>query len=62
MGSRLVATQVCTYHCILGAAPSYLERCGVPCKPQDLSHHNCLGYTGLASYPEWMLVQTARQR
>ncbi len=60
--SRLVATQLCTYHRILGAAPSYLERCGVPRKPQDLTDHNCLGYTGLASYPEWKLMQTAGRR
>ena len=24
------------------AAPSYFARCGMPCKPLDLQHHNCL--------------------
>ncbi len=28
------------------AAPSYLERKGVPQHPQDLLQHDCLGYTG----------------
>jgi DNA-binding transcriptional LysR family regulator len=28
---------------VVAGAPSYLARCGIPEKPQDLLHHDCLG-------------------
>lgn len=35
------------------AAPSYVERYGVPDEPDDLHHHNCLGFTGHNNLNEW---------
>lgn len=55
--SRLVATRLCGHQRILAAAPAYLERHGTPQVPEDLARHNCLGFTGLLSYPEWHLVR-----
>lgn len=55
--SRLVATRLCEHRRILCAAPAYLERHGTPQVPADLAEHNCLGFTGLRSYPEWRLTR-----
>lgn len=60
--SRLVATRLCDHQRILCAAPAYLQRHGTPLSPADLAQHNCLGFTGLLSYPEWQLMRDgARQ-
>lgn len=55
--SRLVATRLCSHRRIMAAAPAYLARQGTPQVPADLAQHNCLGFTGLQSYPEWQLTQ-----
>ena len=57
--SGLVATRLCGQHRILCASANYLARHEAPKTPADLTHHNCLGYTGLRSFPEWTLVQSA---
>ena len=54
--SRLVARKLCDHRRILCAAPVYLQRHGEPKVPADLAAHNCLGFTGLHSYPEWRLT------
>lgn len=59
--SGLVATRLCDQYRILCASAAYLARCPAPASPADLARHNCLGYTGLLSFPEWTLVQAARQ-
>ena len=55
--SRLVATKLSEHQRILCAAPAYLKRCGKPRLPSDLAQHNCLGFTGFLSYPEWKLMR-----
>lgn len=55
--SRLVATRLCGHQRIMAAAPAYLAQHGSPQVPADLAQHNCLGFTGLLSYPEWQLTQ-----
>lgn len=55
--SRLVATRLHRYRRILAASPDYLDRHGSPLSPSDLADHNCLGFTGLATHPEWVLLQ-----
>lgn len=57
--SGLVATRLCDQYRILCASANYLARHEAPKTPADLTHHNCLGYTGLRSFPEWILVQSA---
>lgn len=59
--NRLVARKLCDHLRILCASPDYLERHGVPAEPLDLMQHNCLGFNGLRSYPEWRLMH-AEQR
>jgi DNA-binding transcriptional LysR family regulator len=55
--NRLVARKLCDHRRILCAAPAYLQRRGEPNTPADLAAHNCLGFTGLQSYPEWKLTR-----
>lgn len=58
--SRLIATRLCDQSRILCVAPSYIQRHGEPVQPSDLAEHNCLGHTGLKTYPEWHLSQDGR--
>jgi len=60
--SRLVAKKLCDHRRILCAAPAYLQRHGEPTVPADLAAHNCLGFTGLHSYPEWKLTRDDHQQ
>lgn len=60
--SGLVATRLCSHRRIMAAAPSYLQQHGMPEVPADLAQHQCLGFTGLASYPEWQLTSRAGAR
>ncbi len=53
--SRLRARKLCDHQRILCASPDYLRKRGMPETPADLVRHNCLGFTGLATYPAWKL-------
>ncbi|WP_236235741.1 LysR family transcriptional regulator [Pseudomonas faucium] len=55
--NRLVATRLCDHLRILCASPQYLARAGDPEFPAQLSQHNCLGFSGLRSFPEWRLTR-----
>jgi DNA-binding transcriptional LysR family regulator len=59
--NRLVASKLCDHLRILCAAPEYLARYGEPVEPVDLSQHNCLGFSGLRSFPEWRLTRDNEQ-
>jgi len=59
--SRLVARRLCDLRRILCAAPDYLARHGTPKKPAQLAEHNCLGFTGLHSWPDWNLARRGEQ-
>ncbi len=54
--SRLMARRLCTNHRVLVAAPSYLERRGVPRHPRDLTEHDCIIFTSFAKPREWRLL------
>ncbi len=43
--SSLVTRKLAPCRIVVCAAPSYLEAHGIPGAPEDLSQHNCLGYT-----------------
>ena len=53
--SRLVARRLATRRRMLCASPTYLDRQGWPHRPQDLSAHACLLYTGLRRPDVWEL-------
>ena len=51
--SSMIARRLAGVRCVMAATPAYLERAGEPTKPQDLSRHQCLSYSYLASGLEW---------
>jgi DNA-binding transcriptional LysR family regulator len=58
--SALVARRLEPYRMMVGAAPSYLARAGVPKTPADLVHHTCLAFTLWRNYGGWSLGRTER--
>lgn len=46
---NLIARRLATVRAYAVASPSYVERHGAPEKPEDLSNHSCIVYTGAAS-------------
>ncbi len=51
--SRLVARRVCARRRLLCASPDYLARHGAPQRPEDLTRHACLVFTGLSNRDRW---------
>ncbi len=51
--TNLAARRIGDLERVISAAPAYLERFGVPRKPEDLAHHNCLTVAGIAGQAEW---------
>lgn len=51
--SSLIARRLAPCRMAVCAAPAYLSRHGEPRQPDDLTGHNCLGYTYMTSWDEW---------
>jgi DNA-binding transcriptional LysR family regulator len=51
--SSLTAIRVGSVRQVVCAAPEYLERHGVPLKPQDLQTHEIVLFSGLSPRPHW---------
>ncbi|MDI3284089.1 LysR family transcriptional regulator [Polyangium sp. 15x6] len=51
--ASFVARRIATDRIVVVAAPSYLERAGIPQTPEDLVNHNCLRYTLVPASGEW---------
>ena len=51
--SSLIARQIAPLRAIVCASPAYLEARGTPQRPEELAHHNCLGYSLMAMHEEW---------
>ncbi|PAU62461.1 LysR family transcriptional regulator [Pseudomonas indica] len=60
--NRLIAKKLNEHRRILCASPDYLARHGEPGTPAELADHNCLRFSGLASFPEWRLFKGNRQQ
>ena len=43
------------------AAPTYLDRHGLPCEPHELTGHNCIGFTLLEHYDSWHFTNGAKE-
>lgn len=54
--SSLVARRIASCRRLVCAAPSYLERHGVPRMPADLARHDCILYSYAADQNEWQFV------
>lgn len=53
--SALIAKPLAPYRTLICASPEYLARRGVPKKPEDLTHHDCLSFSP-AALEHWRLV------
>ena len=51
--SRLIARRIGSVARAVIVSVAYLERHGIPRKPEDLAAHNCLLYTGIDNFNEW---------
>lgn len=55
--STLVARRLAAMNYVVAAAPDYLQRCGIPATPEDLSQHDCLLYQGEMGRQRWYFKQ-----
>ena len=55
--SSLVARKLGETRMVVAASPAYLERCGRPQTPQDLSRHNLISFSYSRSIREWPFRQ-----
>ena len=59
--SRLMVRRLADHQRILCASPAYIARFGLPAIPSDLRAHQCLEFTGFASFPDWNLSNGTRR-
>lgn len=52
---HLVARRLAPIRRKVCGSPDYLARHGLPRRPEDLEHHNCLDYTHMSTQGEWRL-------
>ena len=57
---RLIGTLVAPMHRVLCASPAYLERRGMPLRPEDLRGHDCLSTPGTAPSGWWQFGDARR--
>jgi DNA-binding transcriptional LysR family regulator len=55
--SSLIARKLSMFEVAICASPEYLDRYGKPQTPDDLQHHQCLGFTNWHSQGGWKLMQ-----
>lgn len=60
--STLTSRKIASYRNLLVAAPSYLARHGKPKEPEDLAQHACLGFSGHADWPDWLMMKNGKRR
>jgi DNA-binding transcriptional LysR family regulator len=54
--SNLIACPLQPYRMLICAAPDYLAREGTPTLPEELGHHNCLGFMFSDRRSHWRLI------
>lgn len=60
--STLTSRKIASYRSLLVAAPSYLASHGRPKTPDDLAAHACLGFSGHADWPDWLMMKDGKRR
>ena len=53
--SSLIARRLAPINLVVCASPAYLQQHGHPATPQDLTKHQCLGYTYSSDRDRWRL-------
>jgi DNA-binding transcriptional LysR family regulator len=59
--SRMIALRIGSVRRVVCASPGYLERRGVPQRPQDLAAHDCVTFSSLPSAASWDFAIGDRQ-
>jgi DNA-binding transcriptional LysR family regulator len=59
--SALVARKIATFTLIPCATPRYLKKYGIPRRPADLSHHNCLRHLGMTKDSSWRFQEKGEE-
>ena len=59
--SSLVAIPLGKIRRVICASPAYLQRHGVPRRPEDIRRHACVRFTGLVPRSEWHFRVNARR-
>ncbi|CAA2139034.1 HTH-type transcriptional regulator DmlR [Hyphomicrobium sp. ghe19] len=60
--SSLTVRKIASYRYVMAAAPSYLAKRGTPRTPESLAKHDCLGFSGHAAWPDWLLMKDGKRR
>lgn len=59
--SSLIARKIATTRIVVCGSPQYFERNGIPEKPADLEHHNCLTLSQRTGMSEWKFIIDGKQ-
>lgn len=59
--SSLIARKLAPLHSVLCASEDYINRCGEPKTPQDLTRHNNILYTYHTTLNEWAFIQNGEE-
>lgn len=59
--SSLIARKLAQSRRVVVASPNYLKKNGRPEKPEDLSRHNCLSYSGVAEGKSWPFKKDGKE-
>ena len=57
----LVSHNITSLSCVICAAPSYLNKQGIPNTPSELGNHFCLHYGYLATGSQWLLTKEEQE-
>lgn len=60
--SRMAARKLGHVRMVVGAAPAYLERRGVPRHPGELTHHDCIAWSTLGPLDSWSFRERGADR
>lgn len=58
--SSLIARKLSPARRVLAASPAYIERHGLPARPEDLVDHNCLSYGHTTLLQKWQLTHDGK--
>jgi DNA-binding transcriptional LysR family regulator len=60
--SRLIARKIAVRRRLVCASPAFLDRYGIPARPEMLGDLPCLGFTGFAFHPNWQFTSRSGEQ
>jgi DNA-binding transcriptional LysR family regulator len=60
--SSLQSRRIGGHRMLLAASPAYLKAAGTPRRPEELQNHDCVGFTGNSSWPDWHLQYNSKRK